>query len=61
MLTLKDREDLRRNMQAAIRVHHPTHVSIECSNDGSWKEEGRDTKIGDGIIQDTSGDVIFNV
>jgi len=34
---------------------------VFLANHPSWKEEGRDTKIGDGIIQDTSGDVIFNV
>ena len=36
-------------------------ILVFLANHPSWKEEGRDTKIGDGIIQDTSGDVIFNV
>ena len=27
----------------------------------SWVEADKDTKIGDGVIQDTSGDVIFKV
>ncbi len=49
-------------MQATVRVYHLAYVSASVfDNHQSWKEEGRDTKIGDGIIQDTSGDVIFNV
>jgi hypothetical protein len=49
-------------LQATVRVYHLAYVSASVfDNHKSWKEEGRDTKIGDGIIQDTSGDVIFNV
>jgi hypothetical protein len=48
-------------MPPQIRLHNPANVNATCNLFSQGQEIEKDWKIDDGIIQDTSGDVIFKV
>ena len=49
-------------MQPKVRLHYFAGVScLEPINRYSWDKKEHEWRIGDGVVQDTSGDVIFSV